>query len=227
MVAPLCYSSECKSMRFLSRVVWSEGMYLGPHHFQVQARYFEDSTHFATSSLWFAPYGVAGCELDRDALKNGTVSVLHARGIFPDGLAFHMPQCDALPAARSLTELFSPTRDSVTVLLAIPARKPHGSNCAISATEANGSRYVATTRTFHDENTGVDERPVSVGRKNIRFLLDTEPIDDLVTLPVARVMRDGLGSFMFDPAFIPFCLQINASESLMLMLRRLIDILEE
>jgi len=214
-------------MRFLSRVVWSEGMYLGPHHFQVQARYFEDSTHFATSSLWFAPYGVAGCELDRDALKNGTVSVLHARGIFPDGLAFHMPQCDALPAARSLTELFSPTRDSVTVLLAIPARKPHGSNCAISATEANGSRYVATTRTFHDENTGVDERPVSVGRKNIRLLLDTEPTDDLVTLPVARVMRDGLGSFMFDPAFIPPCLQINASESLMLMLRRLIDILEE
>src|SRR4051794_35998425 len=36
-------------MRSLSRVVWFEGMYLGPHHFQAQSRYFEDSTNFATS----------------------------------------------------------------------------------------------------------------------------------------------------------------------------------
>ena len=117
-------------MRTLSRVVWSEGMYLGPHHFQVQSRYFEDSTKFATSSLWFAPYGVAGCELDADALQNGTISVLHARGIFPDGLSFAMPECDPLPPTRAIAELFPPTRDSVTVLLAIPDRKPGGRNCA-------------------------------------------------------------------------------------------------
>ena len=72
-------------MKQLSRVVWSEGMYLGPHHFQVQGRYFEDSIRFATSSLWFEPWGLAGCELDSEALINGTLSVLHARGIFPDG----------------------------------------------------------------------------------------------------------------------------------------------
>ena len=29
-------------MKHLSRLVWSEGMYLGPHHFQAQSRYFED-----------------------------------------------------------------------------------------------------------------------------------------------------------------------------------------
>jgi type VI secretion system protein ImpJ len=30
-------------MKYLSRVVWPEDMYLGPHHFQAQSRYFEDS----------------------------------------------------------------------------------------------------------------------------------------------------------------------------------------
>src|SRR3954452_6285042 len=80
-----------RTMRLLSRVVWSEGMYLGPHHFQVQARYFEDATRFATASLWPFSYGVAGCRLDADALENGTLSVLHARGIFPDGLVFDLP----------------------------------------------------------------------------------------------------------------------------------------
>ena len=30
------------SMKQLSKVVWSEGMHLGPHHFQVQSRFFEE-----------------------------------------------------------------------------------------------------------------------------------------------------------------------------------------
>jgi len=72
-------------MKLLSRVVWSEGMHLGPHHFQVQSRYFEDSIQFAVSSLWFAAYGVAGLEPASEALRNGTVALVHARGIFPDG----------------------------------------------------------------------------------------------------------------------------------------------
>ncbi len=86
-------------MKLLSRVVWSEGMYLGPHHFQVQSRYFEDSIQFATSSLWFSAYGLAGVDLDAHALQNGTVSLIHARGIFPDGLPFNMPESDELPRA--------------------------------------------------------------------------------------------------------------------------------
>lgn len=214
-------------MRTLSRVVWSEGMYLGPHHFQVQSRYFEDSTKFAVSSLWFAPYGVAGCEFDADALQNGTVSVLHARGMFPDGLAFAMPECDPLPPARSIADLFPPTRDSLTILLAVPDRKPGGRNCALPPEDSDSARYVASAYPVRDESTGADERPVSLGRKNLRLLLDTESTEGLVTMPVARVIRDGSGHFAFDPVFIPPCLQISASESLMLMLRRLIEILEE
>ena len=36
-------------MKLLNKPVWAEGMYLGPHHFQVQSRYFEDSLNFVTS----------------------------------------------------------------------------------------------------------------------------------------------------------------------------------
>jgi type VI secretion system protein ImpJ len=214
-------------MRSLSRVVWSEGMYLGPHHFQVQARYFEDSARFATSSLWFSAYGVAGCQLDAHALENGTVSVLHARGIFPDGLTFEMPDSDALPPARNIADLFPATRDAVTILLAVPDRKPAGRNCAIAEGDSSSARFVAAERPVTDENTGADQRRVRFGRKNIRLLLDLESAEGMTTLPVARVMRDGSGRFVFDPAFVPPCLRISASESLMLMLGRLIEILEE
>jgi type VI secretion system protein ImpJ len=202
-------------------------MHLGPHHFQAQNRYFEDSIHFATSSLWFEPFGLVGLELDADALKNGTVSIVNARGIFPDGLPFHMPESDPLPSARSVADLFPPTRDTLTVLLAIAPRHPDGLNCALSETEANGARFIAESRVFHDENTGRDEKPVRLGRKNVKLLMDTEPAEDLLTMPVARIMRDGSGHFIPDPRFIPPVIQIAASERLMTMVRRLIEILEE
>ncbi|MFN7993056.1 MAG: type VI secretion system baseplate subunit TssK [Bryobacteraceae bacterium] len=213
-------------MKLLSRVVWSEGMYLGPHHFQAQSRYFEDSLQFAISTLWYQPYGVLGCSLDQEALRNGTLAVVHARGIFPDGMPFLMPECDVLPQARPIAAAFPPTRDRMTVSLAVPERKPQGMNCSLSA-DADHARFVAETRTLRDETTGSDERPVQVGRKNVELLLDTESAEGMTSLPIARVMRDGSGHLAFDPDFVPPCLQISASERLMLLLRRLIEILED
>jgi type VI secretion system protein ImpJ len=212
-------------MRSLSQVVWSEGMYLGPHEFQAQARYFEDAIHFAAAALWFQCYGLIGCTLDSDALRNGTVSLVHASGIFPDGTPFHMPQSDAIPAVRPIAELFPPTRDTLTVFLGIRARKPGGRNCAVGG-DPGDARYFAEFRSFNDETSGGDSRPDPIRRKNIRMLLESEITDDTVALPLARVRRDGSGHFVFDPLFVPPCLQITASERLMLMLRRLIEILE-
>ncbi|MBV8070921.1 MAG: type VI secretion system baseplate subunit TssK [Acidobacteriaceae bacterium] len=214
-------------MKSLSRVIWSEGMHLGPHHFQAQSRYFEDSIQFAISALWPYAWGVSGCELDPEALHNGRIAVLHARGMFPDGLAFNMPECDRLPESRSIQDLFPPTREKVLVSLAVAPRKIDQQNTGLSREDGNGFRYFAETRQLPDETTGRDERPVRVARKNIRLLLDTEDGGDWLTLPVARVMRGGSGHFLPDPSFIPPCLQISASGTLMSLLRRLIEIMEE
>ncbi len=214
-------------MRTLSRVVWSEGMYLGPHHFQWQSRYYEDTIHFATSALWFEPWGLSGCRLDAEALLNGTVSVLHARGIFPDGLVFDMPDSDPPPPPRNIAELFPPTRERLTILLAVPPRRRDGLNC-LPAEQQNGEpvRYLAESRLLADENTGRDEKSVRLGRKNIRLMAETEPLEEWVTLPLARVMRDGAGHFVYDPDFVPPCIELTASDRLMMLLKRLVEILE-
>jgi type VI secretion system protein ImpJ len=214
-------------MKSLSRVVWSEGMHLGPHHFQAQSHYFEDSIRFAVDSLWPNAWGVAGCEIDSAALKNGTISVVHARGVFRDGLAFNMPESDPLPQPRSVIDLFPPTRDTVTVSLAVPARKADAQNTSLAEGDVNGYRYSAETRRLTDETTGRDEKSVRLGRKNIRLLLDTEEPEDQVCLNVARIMRSGSGQFQLDPSFIPPCLRITASERLLFLLRRLIEIMQD
>jgi type VI secretion system protein ImpJ len=202
-------------------------MYLGPQHFQLQSRYFEDSIRFATAALWFEAWGLAGIQLDAEALRNGTVAVLHARGLFPDGLLFNMPECDPIPGARSIADLFPPQSDTCTVFLGIPARKVNGLNCAPPEDARADIRFVGEIRMLHDEITGIDEKPVRIGRKNIRILFDSEDAGDCVRLPVARVTRDRSGHYVYDPAFIPPCVAISASEPLMAILGRLIGILDD
>ena len=213
-------------MKPFAKVVWQEGMHLSQHHFQLQSRYFEESVGFALAQLFFQPYGLAGCELDAEALRNGTVSVIHARGVMPDGLAFHIPDADAAPPARAIRELFSPTQDRHVVLLAIPPYRPGAANCSFEGASANGNlRFIAENRVVNDETTGLDEKSVSFGRKNFRIILDSELREDTIALPLARARRDGAGHFVYDLDFIPPVLEIGASAGLLEQLRRVIEIL--
>lgn len=213
-------------MKLLSKVVWSEGMYLGPHHFQAQNRYFEEAIHFATSSLWNYPYGFSACDIDADALRNGIVSLRHARGMFEDGLAFDIDDSDPLPAALPFAEEFPPTADHLTVVLAVPRWSLGQQNCAVESNGNVKSRYVGSMEPVQDENTGLDEKPVEVGRKNLRLLLEKDVSDELLTLPLCRVQRDGRGHFTFDLTFIAPSLHISASQRLSSILQRTVEILE-
>ena len=214
-------------MKYLSRVVWSEGMYLGPHHFQVQNRYFEDSIRFSTANLWFEPWGLVGLKLDTEALQNGTVNLVHARGILPDSMPFHMPESDSLPQPRQVEGHFPRSGDGVVVSLGVPARKSDGLNCVLPGSKTDGVRFTVQPETLHDETNGRDEKPVNLGLKNIRIVFGTEDVAGLTLLPVARVIREVSGKYAYDPNFIAPVLKIAASERLMSLLGRLVEILEQ
>ena len=214
-------------MKHLSPVVWSEGMHLGPHQFQAQNRYFEDLVEFASTSLAFEPNGVIGLQVDADALANGTFSLVHARGIFPDGMTFYMPEADPAPEARSVVDVFPPVRNQLKVYLAVSPRKSRGLNCLLNGEgDPSQARYTAVARALPDEGTGHDEKDVRLGRKNIRIVFDVESLDGLTTLPIAAVKRDGAGRFVLDEDYIPPCLQVSAGVGLMKKMRGLIDLLD-
>lgn len=212
-------------MRPYSRVVWNEGMHLAQHHFQAQSRYFEESIDFALSTVCFKPFGIVGLELDAEALRNGTASLVHARGIMPDGLAFHIPEGDPAPPARDIRDDFLPTQDRQVLYLAIPRYRYGQANCALDSEDGARDRYLAQPVPLLDETTGRDEKTVIVGRKNFRLALEAELDDGDVSLPLARIRRDGAGQFVYDPAFIPPCLQIGASPRILDLLRRLVEML--
>jgi len=213
-------------MEALTRIVWSEGMHLAQHHFQAQSAYFERLTGAALGDLFYAPYGLLACELDREALLNGTVTVIAARGIMPDGLAFSFPE-EPVPSPLAIRDLFSPTQPAHQVLLAIPREVPGRANCAPSGPGAARARFSVSERVLPDDVTGGSERPVQLARKNFRLLLDNEAHEELVTLPLARVQRDGAGHFVFDPNWVGPTLRIGASERLRALVGRMVEMLSE
>lgn len=201
-------------------------MYLAPHHFQMQSRYFEDSLRTVTEALWFRPYGLAGCTLDPEAIRNGTVVLVHARGILQDGLCFHAPESDTLPEPLPIAERFAPAANDLIVYLTVPAQRD-GAACSLPGSPADSHRYCALERILPDDNTGRDERRILIARKNLSLGTAENLTRDRVALPIARVLRDGAGGFLYDPDFVPPLLQISANEGLMLQLLRLIEILDE
>jgi type VI secretion system protein ImpJ len=213
-------------MKFLSRVVWSEGMHLGPHHFQTQSRYFEDSLWFLAASLRRNPWGLISLSLDTEAIRNGNAVLRFASGVFPDGLIFDIPDSDPAPPAVSLRDLFAPTDSEIILFLAVPKRSNQGLDCDVSSTRPN-ARYHSVERSLSDETIGQDEYLVAFGNKNLTLCSHAQLTADSIAFPLARVRRDGKGGFAVDPDFIPPCLRISANESLLLLLKRLSEALSE
>jgi len=212
-------------MKFLSRVVWSEGMHLGPHHFQTQSRYFEDTLWFLNSNLRQDPWGFLHFSIDTEALSNGLAILTFASGILPDGLIFDLPDCDSVPEPAQLSGLFASTDSEIILHLAIPPRQDQGLDCDLGG--GGSVRYGAVQRTLRDDAIGQGENNVSFARKNLALLSQAQLTEGTVSFPIARIFRDGKGGFASDPEFIPPCLRISACEGLVLILHRLVQAIDE
>jgi type VI secretion system protein ImpJ len=222
-------------------------MYLAPHHFQAQRRQAEDALALAMHALFPFPYGVARIAVDEDALRTGTLALRHARGILPDGTPFHLPDADPLPASVALASRFLPTQDAHVVHLALPGWRDDGPNVedadtlddpldgllpppARAADDVGppdaGPRYAAVRRDVVDEVSGDGVVEVRFAAKRLRLALDVEVGVDEVSLPIARVRRDGAGHLVLDPDFVPPCLQVGASGRLVALLQGVVDMLD-
>ena len=88
-----------------SRVMWSEGMFLLPQHFQYQDEFHQHQLAEATLRTTPFHWGVQVLQVDEDALANGSLQLKRLKLVFPDGSLYDAPQHDPLPAARDLKEI--------------------------------------------------------------------------------------------------------------------------
>src|SRR5262245_28297431 len=106
-------------MSSYNRVVWSEGLFLQPQHFQQQDRYFERYVEGRCQALVANSWGFAEIELERDLMSIGKFGLRRVEGVFPDGTPFRMPDDDPLPPP---IDISAEVRDQI-VYLALPLRR--------------------------------------------------------------------------------------------------------
>ena len=202
-------------------VVWSEGLLLTPQHFQQWDR----ATHHMVAERLRASHlfdwGLTRLEVDREALKNGRIALAAVRGVLPDGTAVAAPDDDPLPAAREIAGHFEPRQDSLLVYVGVPALRPGRAMIAgqNGASDGVAPRFVTDTLELPDANTGLDERPVVTARRNLRILFPDDALGDHDALPFAEIVRTGENQFGLRDAYVPPCLALGASETLLKQVR--------
>ena len=211
-------------MRQMQPVLWTKGILLSPQHLQMQDRFVEDLIEFRCSTLAFAPWGFHQLRIDREALAGGAIALVAARGIFPDGLLFDAPDADTLPAPRPLDGSWEQDQEFLDIHLAVPEYRPGGYNVAAGQQDGR-TRYQATVLMRRDENTGLGEKPIQVARKNLRLLTGNESLEGSSTMRVARIRRSSAGEYQLDPHFVAPLLDLSASDYLLAIARRLVEIL--
>jgi len=211
-------------MRQLQPVIWAKGTFLTPQHLQLQDRFFESVLEFKLGALKYCPWGFAEMQFNHEALAGGSLALARAVGLFPDGLAFDIPDSDAAPGERRIEQSFGPDQTTLEVYLAVPQHRDRGLNVSVGQ-KSGDTRYQAEIELSRDENTGLAEKPVQVAKKNLRLLLEGEPLQGNTILRLGRVKKTETGLYQLDPQFIPPLLDISASEYLVAILRRLVEIL--
>ena len=211
-------------MRQLQKVLWAKGVLLSPQHLQLQDRYLESVVDFALSALTFYPWGFSRLRIDPEAIAGGLFSITQATGLFPDGLPFDIPEVDGTLAPKPLDDYWAPDQSEIDVYLAVPEYRTGGQNVAMGAGREQ-ARYAAEITLLRDENTGLAEKPVQVARKRMRILVEGESQEGYSVLPVARVQRSAGGEMTLDPQFVPPLVDILASDALLSINRRLVELL--
>jgi type VI secretion system protein ImpJ len=211
-------------MTTASKVLWGEGLFLRPQHFQQQDQYHEHRLHESVKALHPYAWGVSHLQLDREALASNTLRVLELSLIFPDGEIFNAPGNDDLPEAVDLSQL-GPGQ-TLTYYAALPALKHFGGNFTPSGQAANGARFAQGTRETADLYTQAAQADLIFLKKSLRLVSESEPRDAYVSFPLARLRRVSTGGFEADPAFVPPSLSIRSAPLLFLQLRRLMDALQ-
>src|SRR5260370_7512533 len=84
-------------MCWYRKVMWSEGLFLRPHHLQQTDRYLEHLVENRARHASPYPWGFSYLELDRDLAQQSKLSVRRAAGIMPDGTPFDVPGDSPIP----------------------------------------------------------------------------------------------------------------------------------
>ena len=205
-------------MTWDNRIIWSEGTFLQPQHFQQHDRHLDAQLEQRTRALRAHGYGFLEIAIDESLLELGKLALRTARGVLPDGTPFDCPARDPLPPPLDVPATL---RDSV-VTLALPVRRPGADEADLGGGGADSlARYVAGELEVKDSNAAFDRTAlIQIGRLKLQLLKEADVTAAYSSLGVAKVIeRRADNRVMLDQSYIPPMLDSGAWPGLASLLR--------
>ena len=195
-----------------NKVIWSEGMFLQPQHFQQQDRYLEGVVNGRCLGLRPYDWGFYHLRIDTNLLRTGKLSITACKGIFMDGTPFDLPEQDALPQP---IDIPTDVRDEI-VYLAVPLRRMGAAETDRADESDNLARYRIEERNIKDSTGGSHgEAPLQIGRLRTALLFHRQERAGFSCLAVARIVEvQSEGTIVLDDQFIPPNLNCSATAHL-------------
>jgi type VI secretion system protein ImpJ len=208
-----------------NRVIWSEGLFLQPQHFQQQDRYFERYIETRCHALIPHSWGFTEIELERDFLSIGKFGLRRAVGVFPDGTPFRMPEDDPLPAP---IDVGADVRDQL-LHLAVPLRRTG---------ELEVGRAVGSDELVRDDVRELQARNATsiagdvalleVAALRTRLLLASDATQAYACVPLAHLIECRADKrVVLDEHFIPTVLHARTASRLATLTTELLGLLHQ
>lgn len=193
-------------MSWYSKVVWSEGLFLRPHHFQQNDRYLENLLESRVRSISPYPWGFSVLEIDRDLAQQSRIGLRRAAGVMPDGTPFSMPDNSPLPAAIEVPE--NAAGQLVWLSLPLAAANTREVDDTLNG---SASRYLPSTEMLIDSTASLrTEEEIDVAHPRLTLELRKTSKAGYVGLALGRILEVRDRAVLFDEKFAPPVLVCSA-----------------
>ncbi|MGI0119424.1 type VI secretion system baseplate subunit TssK [Zooshikella sp. RANM57] len=195
-------------MAMQDKIVWAEGMFLRPQHFQQHDRYYDfqlkERVRLGVAYSW----GVKNLSIDQQHLALGKIVVNSCDGILPDGTLFSVRNT---VNGQLTLDIKEETKEKI-VYLACPLSAVDDIEADKKTDENIIARYINKEETVHDSNAGdATIAEINVGLLRLSLRAEEDAKGNYVALPICKIIESRADkSIVLDEDYIPPCLDVKA-----------------
>ena len=207
------------------RVLWGEGLFLRPQHFQIQDTYHNSQRALSIMLAHPYAYGISDIELDKQLLESNVLSFQNIYAVLPDGTIYQAPRTDALPKALTLDT--QDNGDDVYVFLSLEIIHSSGNNIQ-AANNDNPARYIRDAIEAQDLYSQAAEAVIDIIKLSPTIQLSHSvqpPSQDTVSLLIAKLVRTTQGIYQVDEDYIVPSVHIASNPPLLNQVYRLMTMI--
>lgn len=196
-----------------NKVVWREGLFIRPQHFQQNDRYYIYELMNRSIQSRQNNWGLFDLVIDEDLLKSGKITITKASGILPDGTLF-----DISSQTQPLTFDVKPDHTNKIVYLLLPIIINDGDEIFFENQKTLQTRYKAKTiNNIPNTNTGENSSSdLVVAQHNFKLATQEGISSSHIKIEIAKIGNvSANGSLTLDENFSPTYLHLNNSKKLL------------